>query len=78
MALTLKQRQQKLDLQKWVDSKKQGFDMSGCMLYCEKCEFANHSHPTEHGKCYATQEQRESQCLCAKAYNKRQKTNKKA
>ena len=73
-----KNRQKLLDLEKWVESKKQGFDMSGCMLYCEKCEFADHSHPTENGKCYATQEQRETDSLCAKAYNKMQKTNKKA
>jgi hypothetical protein len=74
MALTLKQRQQKLDLEKWLESEKQEFDMSGFMIYCECCS----NRGGLHGECQATQEERESQCLCAKAYNKRQKENKKA
>lgn len=68
--MTNKERQKQLDNEKWVESEKQGFDMSGCMSYCEKCEFADHSHPTENGKCYATQEEREKCTLCAKAFNK--------
>ena len=35
--LTLKQRQQKLDLQKWVDSKRNGKDMCGEYPYCSAC-----------------------------------------
>lgn len=65
-----------LDLEKWVESKKQKFDMSGCMLYCKYCDKADHSHPTEHGNCYATQEQRVADSLCAKAWNKSQKIKK--
>jgi hypothetical protein len=63
-------RQAALDKQKWLESKEQGFDMSGCMLYCAKCEYADHTHPTENGKCHAKQEKREEECLCAKAYNR--------
>ena len=63
-------RQASLDKKKWLESQEQGFDMSGCMLYCEKCEYADHSHPTEDGKCTATQERREAECLCAKAFNR--------
>lgn len=72
MALTLKQRQQKLDLQKWVESKDKGEDMGGKMDYCEFCS-QNFIYT-----CMATQEERESKCLCAKAYNKMQKANKNA
>ena len=76
MALTLKQRQKRLDLEKWVESKKQGFDMSGCMLYCQFCEKADHRNKTEAGQCYATQEERVADSICAKAYNKMKKMNK--
>ena len=67
---TNKQKQALLDKKKWRESEAQGFDMSGCMLYCAKCDFADHSHPTENGKCYAPHEKRVSECLCAKAYNR--------
>ena len=67
---TNKERQASLDKKKWIESQSQGFDMSGCMLYCAKCEYADHSHPTDFGNCKATQEQREKQCLCAKSYNR--------
>lgn len=64
------QRQKSLDKKKWLESQAQGFDMSGCMIYCEKCEYADHTHPTEYGKCHAEQKKREAECLCAKAYNR--------
>ena len=38
MALTLKQRQQKLDIQKWVDSKRNGKDMCGEYDFCQFCD----------------------------------------
>jgi hypothetical protein len=38
MALTLKQRQQILDLQKWVDSKHNGKDMCGEYDFCKFCD----------------------------------------
>lgn len=68
--MTNEERQRSLDKKKWLESEQQGFDMSGCMLYCEKCGYADHSHPTENGKCYAKQENRNLNCLCAKAYNR--------
>lgn len=68
--MTNEARQKSLDRQKWIESEQQGFDMSGCMLYCEKCDRADHSHATENGKCYAAQQEREKNCLCAKAYNR--------
>lgn len=71
-----KERQRQLDEEKWLESEKQGFDMGGCMLYCQYCDKADHRHKTELGKCYATQDQRVADCLCAKAYNKMQKADK--
>jgi hypothetical protein len=65
---TNKDKQRILDKQKWLESETQGFDMSGCMLYCEKCEYANHD--TDYGYCKASQEQRVSESLCAKASNR--------
>ena len=68
--MTNKERQKALDKAKYLESQQQGFDMSGCMLYCEKCQYADHSNPTENGKCYITQEEREEKSTCAIAYNK--------
>jgi hypothetical protein len=67
---TLKKEQKRLDKAKWLESQSQGFDMSGCMLYCQECEYADHTHPTENGKCYAPQEKREKEQLCARSYNR--------
>jgi wobble nucleotide-excising tRNase len=36
--LTLKQRQQKLDIQKWVESKRNGKDMCGEYDFCQFCD----------------------------------------
>ena len=71
MNRVLENTQKMLDKQKWVESEQQGHDMSGCMLYCQYCDKADHSHPTENGKCYATQEEREKYYYCAKAYKRR-------
>lgn len=67
-----KERQRQLDEAKWLESEKNGVDMSGIMVICDYCTACTVN------TCTATQEERESQCLCAKAYNKRQKANKKA
>lgn len=65
-----KDRQKSLDKKKWLESEKQGVDVSGIMVICDYCTACTVN------TCTATQEERESQCLCAKAYNKRQKANK--
>ena len=75
--MTNKARQKKLDKEKWLESEKNGYDMSGCLWHCQYCEHADHTHPTLYGKCYATQEQRESKCLCATAYNRWDKATRK-
>lgn len=71
------ERQKKLDKEKWLESEKNGYDMGGCMLHCQYCEYADHTHPTMNGKCYATQKQRQYQCLCATAYNRWDKKTRK-
>lgn len=68
--MTNRQRQKCLDKAKWLESEKQGHDMGGCMLYCQYCEHADHSHPTESGKCYASYEEMSKNCYCATAFNK--------
>ena len=65
----LKALQKKLDKEKWLISEQNGYDMGGCLHHCQYCEYADHSHATMNGKCYATQEQREKQFLCALSYN---------
>ena len=69
--VTLKERQKLCDISKWLESKEKG-DMSGKMDYCEYCS-QNFMYT-----CRKTQAQREADSLCAKAYNKMQKANKKA
>ena len=73
--MTNKERQQKLDKQKYLKSERIGVDMSGAMTYCCFCK--EKKYPLN---CDVAQEVRESKCLCAKAYNrmKRSKKNDKA
>ena len=68
--MTNKARQKSLDKQKWAESEKNGYDMGGCMLYCQFCEKADHSDPTMNGSCYSSQQERENLSLCAIAYNR--------
>lgn len=63
--MTNKDRQRSLDRKKWLASEKLKSDMSGEMPYCDFCE-----HQTELLWCLCNQEQRESNCLCATAYNR--------
>lgn len=60
-----KERQKRLDINKWLESEKQGEDMSGAMLYCDACEKQRNGY-----WCGCTQDERETQCLCATAYNR--------
>lgn len=71
------ERQNRLDQKKWIASEKNGNDLSGEMMQCHYCEnqtpngFQSDGY-YKHG-CDATQEERETACLCAKAYNKMHK-----
>ena len=61
-------RQQQLDEKKYLTSQNYKRDLSGSMPYCLKCDKITYNHT-----CRATQQERESQCLCAKAFNKGQR-----
>lgn len=68
------ERQKKLDEQKWLTSEGMGYDRSGCMDWCMYCEkqisTANQINSKSFWRCDISQEERESKCLCAKAYNR--------
>lgn len=67
------ERQRSLDKKKWNESFKQKYDLSGYMPYCHYCE----KQSPYGGVCRANQIQRESECLCARAYNRQVKANAK-
>ena len=60
------ERQRILDKKKWIVSEDKKEDMSGKMNYCAYCYYRDLFEEY----CTATQEERESQCLCATAYNR--------
>ncbi len=63
--MTNKERQKRLDITKYLDSKESGEDLSGSMAYCMYCECK------EDGcKCLASQDEREALNMCAIAYNR--------
>lgn len=64
MATTNKVLQSRLDREKYIASEKANYDKSGNMYYCSKCDAQNNAI------CEATQEEREKQSLCAKAFKK--------
>ena len=63
MKLNPNELQKQLDAKKYVLSKKAGVDLSGQMQTCFGCKYRDVYFNT----CYATQKQRESQKICAKA-----------
>ncbi len=69
--MTKQEQQKSLDKKKWLYSQELGRDLSGTLVYCEHCDKAVSN------KCTATQEERESKCLCAKAFNRMQRKGQK-
>lgn len=63
--------QRKLNEQKWYVSEAKGKDQSGKMYWCSLCDYKCGVG------CKASQDERDSKCLCATAYN-RYKRNKGA
>jgi hypothetical protein len=63
--MTNKERQKSLDKEKWLRSQELGEDMSGKMVYCTRCDKMNCLH-----RCTASQKERVENSLCAKAYNR--------
>lgn len=68
--MTNEQRQKSLDKSKWLESERTGWDWSGVELYCDFCERQAVGGTVNFPICTATQAERESKCLCAKAYNR--------
>ena len=64
-------RQKSLDKKKYLTSQQYKQDLSGNMIYCTKCEYANCTHT-----CRATQKEREAGSLCAKAFNRLKRVSK--
>ena len=64
--MTNKERQKSLDKKKWLASEKFDEDMSGKMPYCKHC----YNVWLFKDGCAVTQDERETKCLCATAYNR--------
>lgn len=60
-----KDRQKRLDEEKWLESEQKNEDMSGAMYYCDYCDKQSRAYT-----CKATQQERENKNLCATAYNR--------
>lgn len=68
--ITNRKSQEQLDLIKYKQSELVGYDMSGFMPYCEKCEHRVFIPESDILSCDVTQDERKNLCLCAKAFNK--------
>jgi hypothetical protein len=67
--MTNKERQKALDKKKWLESEKRKKDVSGLMTYCGYCEEQGFNRDNLI-PCNINQVERESNCTCAKAYNR--------
>ena len=65
--MTNPERQRALDKKKWAASIEHDCDMSGKMDYCDHCE---HQAYDNDFSCEVSQEERETKCPCATAYNR--------
>lgn len=80
MAKSNKQIQTELDKIKWESSEFMGKDMSGRMDYCDWCDEA-YSEPDDNSlssQCCLTHDEREKNCVCAKAYKAMIKAKKES
>lgn len=70
--ISLKNRQKLCDISKWLESERQGKDVSGTMEICKYCS------ASQANTCTATHQERVDNNLCAKAYNiSKKELNKK-
>ena len=74
--MTNKDRQASLDKIKWLASEEVGEDASGYMTYCEHCEYQI-ADGIESG-CMLPHSARVEKCICATAYNRMVRGNKKS
>lgn len=72
MAKSYKKLQEEFDKDKWLESEKQGVDLSGIMVVCDYCEACSVN------TCTATREEIVAKSLCARATKKREKELKGA
>ena len=70
----LKEKQRELQEQKWLESEKQGKDLSGNMPYCANCECLTMVQSGNY--CPSSQYYVETTCACARAFNAMKKTKK--
>lgn len=73
--MTNKERQEKLNVEKWKASKVAMEDLSGKMIWCQLCQKCENDTYADficgyHKVCLAEQSERDKLCLCAFAYNK--------
>ena len=69
-----KEKQQKLDVEKWLASEKCGYDRAGSMDWCNYCKAQKQS--TTQGKVLCANKEKDT-TTCATAYNKMRKARDK-
>ena len=69
-----KEKQQKLDIEKWLASEKCGYDRAGSMDWCNYCK-AQKQYITQ-GKVFCANKAKDT-TTCATAYNKMRKARDK-
>lgn len=67
MAKSYKKIQEEFDKDKWLESEKNGVDMSGIMVICDWCDYCCAL------TCTATREEIVAKSLCARAIRNREK-----
>lgn len=73
--MTNKERQAKLDEEKWLLSEKLGYDKAGGMDWCTHCECAEYADNKNGGECTYT-EDKKNLYPCARAYNRMKKNQR--
>ena len=72
MRMNNKERQQKLDIEKWLASEKFGYDKAGGMEWCTHCEYTEYADNKNGGMC-TYEPNNKSKYPCATAYNRMRK-----
>ena len=72
MRMNNKERQQKLDIEKWLASEKVGYDKAGGMEWCTYCEWTEYVDNKNGGMC-TYEPTSKSKYPCATAYNRMKK-----
>ena len=70
-----KEKQQKLDIEKWLASEKCGYDRAGSMDWCNYCKAQKQSTIAK-GKVFCANKEKDT-TTCATAYNRMRKARDK-